>query len=79
MDSAKIIVGDRKCYGILEMFEFFGKPERQAGQPPVEEPQIQMRPVDIGGADFVESNRPKHLPFIDGLYPAWLITSFGCI
>ena len=79
MDSAKVVVCDGKRYGILEMFKFFGKPQCQAGQPPVEQPEVQMRPVNIGGADFVESNRPEHLPFIDGLHPAWLITSFRCI
>jgi hypothetical protein len=26
-----------------------------------------MRPVNVGSANFVESNRPEHLPFIDGL------------
>ena len=79
MNAAKIIVCDGKRYGILEMFKFFGKPQCQAGQPPVEKPQVQMRPVNIGGADFVESNRPEHLPFIDGLHPARLVTSFCCI
>jgi integrase len=27
------------------------------------EPKAQMCPVNIRGADFVESNRPEHLPF----------------
>ena len=79
MNPAKVVVCDGKRYGIFEMFKLFGKSQCQAGQPPVEEPQVQMRSVNIGGADFVESNRPEHLPFIDGLNPAWLITSLGCI
>jgi len=79
MNAAKIVVCDGKCYGILEMFQFLGEPQCQAGQPPVEQPEVQMRPVNIGGADFVESNRPEHLPFIDGLHPPRLITSFRCI
>ena len=79
MNAAKVVVGEGKRHGILEMFQFFGKPQGQTGQPPVEKPQVQMRPVNIGGADFVESNRPEHLPLVDGLHPARLITSFGCI
>ena len=79
MNAAKVVVCNGKRYGIFEMFQFFGKPECQAGQPPVEKPQVQMRPVNIGGANFVESDWPEHLPLADGLHSARLITSFRCI
>ena len=47
MNAAKVIVSYRKCHGIFEMFQFFRKPQGQAGQSPVEQPEAQMCPVNI--------------------------------
>lgn len=76
MNPAEIEVSYGKGNRVLQIFKFLGKPQGEAREPPVEQPQAQMSPVDIGRTYLVEEKWPEHMPLVDCFYAAWLIPPF---